>query len=75
MEQEALVAVGTFLNHVEADLARTALEAAGIESMVRSDDCGGMYPTPWMSRGQVELLVREGDAAVAQDVLSHEARG
>jgi hypothetical protein len=74
MDRESLVAVGAFLNHMEADLARSALEAAGIASMVRSDDCGGMYPTPWMGQSQVALLVREDDADAARDVLSQEAR-
>ena len=74
MDRESLVAVGAFLNHMEADLARSALEAAGIESMVRGDDCGGMYPTPWMGQSQVALLVREDDADAARDVLSQEAR-
>ena len=73
MEAESLVSVGTFLSHVEADLARSALEAAGIESMVQSDDCGGMYPTPWM--GRIQVLVRAGDASAAQGVLSEEASG
>lgn len=73
MEGESLVAVGTFLSHVDADLARSALEAAGIDSMVRSDDCGGMYPTPWM--GRIQLLVRADDASAAQDVLDEGASG
>jgi hypothetical protein len=74
MASEALVTVGTFLNHMEADLARSALEAAGIDAMVRSDDCGGMYPTPWMGRGHVQVIVREENAAAAGDVLAQEAR-
>jgi hypothetical protein len=73
MEGESLVAVGTFLNHVDADPARSALEAAGIDAIVQSDDCGGMYPTPWM--GRIEVLVRADDAPAAQDVLSEEASG
>jgi hypothetical protein len=73
MEGESLVAVGTFLTHVDADLARSALVAAGIHANVQSDDCGGMYPTPWM--GRIEVLVRADDAPAAQDVLSEEASG
>jgi hypothetical protein len=69
-DPDAPVAVGAYLNHVEAELARSALEAAGIESMIRSDDAGGMYPSPWMGwAGGVEVLVRAADVEAARDVL------
>jgi len=42
-------------------VAKTALDAAGIESMLRKDDCGGLRPHMQMSEG-VELMVREADA-------------
>ena len=65
-----LVVIGTFLNAVDAELARGALEAAGIESMIRADDCGGLRPHLWM--GGVEVLVRSEDAAQAAEVLGTE---
>ncbi len=69
-----LVAVGTFVSHVEAELARTALEAAGIDSMIQSDDAGGMYPTPWLAwNGGISVFVRREDAEAARDVLESEA--
>jgi hypothetical protein len=39
-----LVVIRTFLNMVDAELARGALESAGIDSMIRADDCGGLRP-------------------------------
>jgi len=39
-----LVVVRTFSTRVDAELAQSALEMAGIESMVRSDDAGGLRP-------------------------------
>ena len=63
-----MVVIRTFLNHVDADVARSALEAAGITSMIRADDCGGVRPHLWM--GGVELLVDEADHAQAEEVLS-----
>lgn len=59
----------TYLNHIEADLAKTVLDAAGIESFIRSDDCGGM-PHLWM--GGIELLVHETDLAKADEVLGND---
>jgi hypothetical protein len=60
----------TYLNHIEADLAKTVLEAAGIESFIRSDDCGGMRPHLWMAG--VELLVHVDDVAKADEMLGNE---
>ena len=62
-----LVVVGTFINHFPADVAKTALEAAGIDAMIRSDDCGGMRPHLWV--GGVQLLVRAEDRQRAVEVL------
>jgi hypothetical protein len=64
---DSLVTVGTFLNHIEADLAKSALEAAGIDAMILSDDCGGVRPHLWM--GGIRLLVRDEDAQRALEIL------
>ena len=71
MADSELIVVGTFLKHFEADLARSALEAAGIESVIRSDDCGGLRPHLWM--GGIQLLVRPEDAAYATEVIEAQA--
>ncbi len=62
-----MVVIRTFLNHVDADLAKSALEAAGIASVIRADDCGGVRPHLWM--GGVELLVDEADQVQAEEIL------
>jgi hypothetical protein len=67
---EDLVVIRTFLNAIDAELARGALEAAGIDSMIRADDCGGLRPHLWM--GGVEVLVRAEDATSAAEVLGTE---
>lgn len=74
MSHEALVVAATYLTEVDADLARSALEAAGIDSMVRADDCGGVSPGLTFSRG-VQLLVRSEDAEGAAQILSTDAVG
>jgi hypothetical protein len=61
------VIVRTFLNTTDAEMARSALEAAGITSVVRSDDCGGMRPHLWM--GGVALLVPAAEAEAAASFL------
>jgi hypothetical protein len=57
----------TYLNHIHADLAKTVLDAAGIEAFIRSDDCGAHL---WM--GGIELLVHTEDAAKADEVLGND---
>ncbi len=64
----SLVVVRSFGDRFEAELAQSALEAAGIESVVRSDDAGGMRPAMTFANG-AELVVRTEDAERADEVL------
>jgi hypothetical protein len=62
------VVLRTFINVIEAEIAQTALESAGIPSFVRADDCGGLHPHLQL-RGTV-LLVRAEDRAEAEQLLT-----
>lgn len=53
---------------VEAELARSALQACGIEAMVEADDCGGQRPLMGANFG-VRLMVRRSDETKAKSVL------
>jgi putative signal transducing protein len=68
-KSDDLVVVGTFNNRQEAELAKGALDAAGIEALVRSDDAGGLRPAMSFSNG-VELIVRGEDADEARRILN-----
>jgi hypothetical protein len=72
-DDSQLVVVHTFNDRMEAAIAKSALEAAGIESMLRPDDVGGLRPHMAYTRG-VEILVRSEDEAAARDVLDQPAR-
>ena len=61
------IVIRYFLSAIDADLARGALQAAGIEAIVSADDCGGMRPH--LQVGRVALLVRAEDAEEALRVL------
>lgn len=63
-----LMTVGEFHNRIEAEIAQSALESAGIESMVSADDGGGVQPGLWVSG--VKLFVREPDAVRALEILN-----
>jgi len=65
MKTSAVVAVSSFRSVADAQVARGVLEEAGIDSMIRSDNAGGMYP----AIDQAELLVRVEDLAKANEAL------
>ena len=74
MSDSDLVVVHRFNTSQEAELAKSALEAAGIDAMVRRDNGGGMQPAlAWAGAG-VEVLVRAEDAPAARDVLDIPAK-
>jgi hypothetical protein len=74
MTDADLVIIHTFNNRPEAELARSALEAAGIEAIVQSDDGGSMRPAlAWAGTG-VQVIVRTEDATAARDILDTPAK-
>jgi hypothetical protein len=67
-----MVQVGTYPTRSDAELAQTALTAAGITSVIAADDAGGAYP--FDLSGGARLLVDEVDAEDAAAVLSEPPR-
>ena len=68
-----MIQVGTYPTRSDAELAQTALTAAGIPSVIASDDAGGAYP--FDLTGGARLLVEEADAEDATSILAEEASG
>ena len=69
-----LVVVHTFGSPQDADMAKSALEAAGIDSMIQADSAGGTRPhLAWAGSG-FRLLVRAEDHDAARDILELPAR-
>jgi hypothetical protein len=68
-----LVTVALFADRIEAELARGALDAAGIYAVIAADDAGQQNPGLDFSRG-VGVFVRPEDVAAAKGVL-HNATG
>jgi hypothetical protein len=67
--EEHLVSVAAFMNEMEAEVAQATLAAAGIHSLLKCDDAGGMMPNFQQSEG-VKLLVEEHDVEEAKVLLS-----
>lgn len=69
MRDTDLTVVRSFASQMEADLAKGALEAAGIEAIIQADTAGGMRPHIAWSSGGFKLVVRQEDADDARAVL------
>ncbi len=67
---DSLVQVGSFSDPLEAELARSALESAGIETLLQADNAGGMRPHLAFGTGGYRILVRGEDVEAARAVLS-----
>lgn len=64
-----LVTIRSFASEPEANIARGALEAFGIDCTLSSDDCGGQRIHLAITEG-IRLLVRAEDAESAEQVLT-----
>jgi Putative prokaryotic signal transducing protein len=71
MKESVLVVVSTFPSVVDAEIARGVLDEVEIESMIRSDNAGGMYP----AIAGAELVVRAEDAERAAEALRSAPKG
>jgi len=74
MAKDDLLVVATFGDRAEADVAASALEAAGIDVMIRADSGGSMRPSiAWAGVG-FEVIVRAEDANAAREILETPAK-
>jgi len=65
MKSPELITLSTFPSIADAQIAKGVLDEAGIASMIRSDNAGGMYP----AIAGADLLVRTDDAEKATEAL------
>jgi len=70
MKSTDLIAVSIFRSTTDAQIAKGILDEVGIESMIRSDNAGGMYP----AMAGADLLVRAEDLEKAADALQRRHR-
>jgi hypothetical protein len=66
MSEEKFVTVATFPEPMEANMARSALEAAGIEVFLQGETANSLLPVAFSSR----IQVRNEDEAAARSLLS-----
>jgi hypothetical protein len=71
-ETSDLAEVALCPSRIEADLARSALTAAGIEFFIAGEEIGAYGPVTAFTRG-IPILVRRADAEDARAILSSPA--
>ena len=69
--EASLVTIRTFMSESEANIAKSALEAFGLECMISRDDSGGMRPSLTLVQG-IRLVVRADDVPRAEEILTSE---
>jgi hypothetical protein len=70
MKATELVVLSTFRSVTDAQIAQGVLGEMQIESSIRSDNAGGMYP----ALDSADLLVRADDAERAREALEYRHR-
>lgn len=69
MDHSKLIVVHSYSSRPEADLAKGALEDAGIPAMIQADTAGGMREHLAWSGAGFKVLVREDHADAARELL------
>ena len=67
--KSGLVTIRTFNSEFEAIVAKSALQAAGIDCMISADDCAGLRPSLTMANG-IKLIVRSDDVDRVEEILT-----
>jgi hypothetical protein len=70
MPTNNLIVLHSFGTEMEAQLAKNALESAGIQSVIHGDSAGGMRSQVAWATGGFKVLVREDDKAAGRQVLN-----
>lgn len=70
MKTSELVTLATFPSIPDAQIAQGVLDEVGIESLIQSDNAGGMYP----SLDAAALMVRAKDLDAGQEALNRRHR-
>jgi hypothetical protein len=67
-----IVVLGKYTSAIEANVAKTKLDAYGIPCFLSNENISGLYPLPYMKGFEVALHVFEDDCSQALEVLQKE---
>ena len=70
---DALVTIATFQEPMESNMAKMALEAAGIDAVIRGENANSLIPAAFESQLQVSSEDQEAARAILNDLQSSPA--
>jgi hypothetical protein len=70
VDDRPLVPIATYENLSEAEVAKSLLDAEGIEVVIRDQPLASLLPPIALANGGLTLLVAADDAEEAREVLS-----
>lgn len=70
LENKDLVAVGTFENLSEAEVAMSLLDAEGIAAVIKDQPLASLLPPIALANGGLTVLVAEDEVERAREVLA-----
>ncbi len=68
MKEESQIVLAEYNTLMEAEIAKSMLDSAGIESTIRNEYMSTIYPIGTMP---AQLVIRKEDFERAQDLLRH----
>jgi hypothetical protein len=68
-----VVVYGAFRSVIEANLAKTKLDAYGIPCFLTDEHLASLYPLAYLAAGHVRLHIFEDDRARVKEILEEEA--
>lgn len=70
--REKITVLATFATVIDANLAKTKLDAYGIPCFLSDENLATLYPMNFLQAGQVRLHVFEQDLAGAREILEEQ---
>ena len=69
-DQDRIIVYATFETVIEANIAKTKLDAYGVPCFLTDENLAGLYPLNYFRQGQVRLHIFEPDFERAREILS-----
>jgi hypothetical protein len=71
--EDKIIVYATYASAIEANLAKTKLDAYGIPCFLSDENLANIYPLAYFNAGQVRLHIFENDFSRSREILTEEA--
>lgn len=70
--EDRIIVYATYASVIEANLAKTKLDAYGIPCFLSDENLANIYPLAYFIAGQVRLHIFENDLSRSKEILTEE---